>query len=130
MFNTSFTTHIFLPCACLFCINFKLSKKCIPTSGIFAFCVSVVQLYPILEHMNVPVTPDMCILVLWDHNGSFLQKFLYICDALTQNREQVTFWVQWVSDIFLRRTLTALIWCQNQVHTPTFGDIHHLCINP
>ena len=40
------------------------------------------------------------------------------CEALPQNREQVTFWVKWVFGIIVRTILPALIWYQNKVCTP------------
>ena len=49
--------------------------------------------------------------------------FYKICNALPQNREQVKFWVKWVFDIIVTSSLSALIWYQNQVHTPTFWDM-------
>ena len=48
---------------------------------------------------------------------------IHVCDALPQNSEQVTFWVKQVSGIIVRSTLWALIWYQNQVHTPTLWDM-------
>ena len=37
------------------------------------------------------------------------------CDALPQNREQVTFWAKWVFGITVENILSAVIWYQNLV---------------
>ena len=52
------------------------------------------------------------------------QFLLTICEALLKNRERVTFRVKWVFSIIIRSTFSALVWYQNQVHTPsTFWDM-------
>ena len=58
---------------------------------------------------------------------SFIQSIItriVKCEALPQNREQVTFWVKWGFVIIVRSIFSALIWYQNQVHTPpTFWEM-------
>ena len=50
-----------------------------------------------------------------------------ICEALSQNREQVTFWAKWVFGIVVESTFSALIWYKNQVDIPPFATYDHLC---
>ena len=62
----------------------------------------------------------------------WLHQIYLTCDALQQNREQVTFWVIWVFGIKIhtvwKYTLSGLYGYQNQVHTPTFWDMA-ICVN-
>ena len=60
---------------------------------------------------------------IWQQHRTDFENHI-LCEALPQNREQVTFWVKWVFGIIVRRTLSALIWYQNQVRTSsTFWDV-------
>ena len=56
---------------------------------------------------------------------------MYVCEALPQNREQVTFWVKWVFGIIVRSTL---IFSFNLIPKSSsysyFLRYDHLCIRP
>ena len=56
---------------------------------------------------------------------------LYLCDALPQNREQMTFWVKWVFGIIVRSILSVLSLYQNlNSYSYRFLRYDHLCIRP
>ena len=69
------------------------------------------------------------LIVYFEDNTCLSIKNLVLkCEALPQNREQVTLWVKWVFGIIVKNTLSVSIWIkfwyQNQVHTaPTFWDM-------
>ena len=56
--------------------------------------------------------------IYWMKNG-----WRKVCEALQQNREQVTVWVILVFGIIVRSTHSALIYYQNQVLTHNFWDM-------
>ena len=51
-----------------------------------------------------------------------------ICDALPQNREQVTFWVKWVLSVIEESTLSALVWCIIKLILLYLLRYDHVCI--
>ena len=56
-------------------------------------------------------------------NTLTLRTLFVMCKALPQNKEQLTFWANSVFSIIVKSTLSALIWYQNKVNTPTFWDM-------